>query len=272
MPVTARHVVFSTSAAIDLRKALAQIGRRDRVVALYDDLSFGPIDPPDPVLRAQWVKMELGYEDWGEIDSHVQKFWKAALSDRHRRIAWMSRRSAHDYAGFLEFVSRLGDSPCEVVDLTEATVLERHKDREPPARRLAICLAIMSAHDIVENNLLDQAHALTEQMRADYLARWTMLRSENAALRVLDADLQLRSAPISFFDQQLLSCASHRWLKSARIIGDTLMKCSDGGRHQIGDVVLAARLRSLVEAGILEGQGDLLQIRFSEVRLPAISA
>jgi hypothetical protein len=262
--VTTRHVVFSMSAAINLRKALAQIGRRERVLAFYDDLSLGPIDPPNPVLRAQWVKSQLGCDNWGEIDRHVQAFWTAALSGRHRRVAWMSRRSAHEFAGFLEFVSRLGDAPCEFVDATDV--------REPSSPRLGLCIALMPPQEIVETNLLDQARPLTEEMRADYVRKWKQLRSENAALRVLDGDLELRSAPISFFDQQLLSCVSHRWLKSARIIGDALYKFWGEGRHQTGVEVLAARLRSLVEAGLLESQGDLSRIRYSEVRLPTISA
>jgi hypothetical protein len=50
---------------------------------------------------------------------------------------------------------------------------------------------------------------------------WRQLRAENAPLRVVDAD-GLRSAPITFFDQQLLSFAKASWQKPARIIGYTL--------------------------------------------------
>src|SRR5262245_42382232 len=42
-------------------------------------------------------------------------------------------------------------------------------------------------------------------------------------LWVVDAD-GLRSAPITFFDQQLLSFAKSRWQKPARIIGETMME------------------------------------------------
>jgi hypothetical protein len=262
------HIVFSMSAGANLRKALKQIGRDDRVIALPDDLSFGPINPSDANSRAQWMEAELGYTGWEEIIGGAQAFWTAAVSARNRRVVWMSRRSAPEYAGFLEFVWRLDNSLCEIIDLTEVTVIGTRKVGEAPSRRLALGLGLLPAYQILENNLLDRGQSLTEEMRDACLAIWKRLRGENAALRILDDNLALRSAPLSFFDEQLLSCASHRWMKAARIVGDVLAKFWDDARHQAEDLVLAARLRALVEGGVLKGQGDLSQIRFSEVRLP----
>jgi len=39
------HIVFNSSAAAGLRDALRQTGRDERVVSLFDCLSFGPINP-----------------------------------------------------------------------------------------------------------------------------------------------------------------------------------------------------------------------------------
>lgn len=264
----ALHIVFNMSAAFDLRKALAQVGRHDQVVALCDDLSFGPINPPDPDLRTRWVETELGYSDWEDIGNEAGAFWVAALSDATRRIAWMSRRSTSEYAGFLEFVWRLGRLPCEVIDLTEVTVIGRDKNGEPSSPRLAGSLALLPAHQIIENYLLDQTQGLTTEMREAYRIAWGTLRTENAALRVLDADLELRSAPISFFDQNLLSCAKRDWMKAAKLIGEVLAGFWNDVRYQTGDIVLASRLRTLVAAGLLEAKGDLSQNLFAEVRLP----
>jgi hypothetical protein len=94
---------------------------------------------------------------------------------------------------------------------------------------------------------------------------------ENAPLRVVDAD-GLRSAPITFFDQQLLSFAKASWQKPARIIGEVMAEWvapwpSMEPYFQAGDGILAERIIALVEAGALEGRGDLTDIRRSEVRL-----
>ena len=74
------HVVFTPSGAGDLREALAQAGRSDRVVAFFDNLSFGPIEPSDLETRAAWVEAELRYADWSEIAGEITTFWAAALS------------------------------------------------------------------------------------------------------------------------------------------------------------------------------------------------
>jgi hypothetical protein len=103
-------------------------------------------------------------------------------------------------------------------------------------------------------------------MRDGYRAKWAKLRAENSALRLLDAQLELVSAPISYFDEQLLSYATDRWKKAARLVGEVMMHELD--IMQVSDFVLAPRLRALVELGKLESQGDLTMIRFSEVRLP----
>ena len=40
------YIVFNPSAGAGLRDALRQSGRDERVVSLFDSLSFGPINPP----------------------------------------------------------------------------------------------------------------------------------------------------------------------------------------------------------------------------------
>jgi hypothetical protein len=53
------RITFGVSGDAALRKALKQAGRRDRVVPLWDDLSLGPIDSPEPKARWAWAKREL---------------------------------------------------------------------------------------------------------------------------------------------------------------------------------------------------------------------
>ena len=93
--------------------------------------------------------------------------------------------------------------------------------------------------------------------------------AENAPLRVVDAD-GLRSAPITFFDQQLLSFANASWQKPARIIGETMREWIAPPTEpyfQAGEMILGARIIALVEGGVLEGRGDLWNIQQSDVRL-----
>lgn len=265
------HVVFNLSAAIAVRKALNEAGRDDQVVALPDNLSFGPINPSDGDTRAQWVRAELGYSGWEDVGREVEAFWAASLSDKNNRIAWISRRSAHEYAGFLEFVWRLGDLPCRVIDLTEV-MIARDNTGAPSSPRLVGSLSMMPAYQILEGGLLDRAEALAAVNRDTYRTAWRKLRQENAALRILHADLELISAPLSYFDQQLLSCATHDWLNAAKFVHEVFAAFSDDMRCQTDDLVLASRIRALVDAGRLQGKGDLAHLMSSEVRLSVSQA
>jgi len=260
------------SAAVDLRQALVLAKRNDDVVALSDNLSFGPIDPPDTSLRAKWIEDELGYSDWDEIANDSEKFWAAALADGINPVAWMSRRSAQDYAGCLEFLWRLGDKPCSVVDLTDAMVTYRDKEGRTSRPYLVVSAGLLSAHQIMESNLLDAGKPLTAEARADYCARWQRLRLENAAFRVIGPDLVPTSARIDYFDATLMSHVTQRWQKVARVVGETMVKLSDGDTIHVGDLVLAARVRALAAAGRVESKGDLTRMGFSEIRLPTGTA
>jgi hypothetical protein len=256
------HVVFDPSAAGGLRQALTQAGRDDRVISLFDSLSFGPINPPDSKLRGRWVEEKLGYTGWAEAVGDTASFWREASSISDRKVAWMSRRSAQEYAGFLEWIWRLGEDQIEIVDLTEVVVAGPTGEPYP-----AISLAMLSPDKILENGMLDRTETLTPGLRDQYRELWGKLRTENAPLRILDADT-LVSAPLSFFDPLLLSCATPEWKKAARVVGEALADFFHTFILQTGDLVLCARVRALADTGYLEFRGDLFDIQNSEVRLP----
>lgn len=76
----------------------------------------------------------------------------------------------------------------------------------------------------------------------------------------------LSKTEIHEIDQALLSHASQRWQKVAKIVGTTMMKLPSPIQG-IPDVYYATRIKFLVEAGALEAAGNLDYMRYSEVRL-----
>jgi hypothetical protein len=261
------HIVFNASAAGELRKALREAGQEARVVRLFDNLAYGPINPPDPKVRQKWVELELGYTGFEKVFEETDVFWREALVEQGRKIAWMSRRSAPEYAGFLEWLWRLDELPCEVVDLTDMNLPGSSQRGPPTPPRPAISLALLTSHEILENGLIERAETLASATRELYRGGWQRLRAENAPLRVLNAD-GLTSAPITFFDLFLLSCATSSWQKTARVVGEALSREWDDMLLQAGDIVLFPRIRALVDLGLLEARGDLFDIQQSYVRLP----
>lgn len=266
------HIVIGEAGAAELRQALRELGRDDRVLEFPDDLSFGPIAPPDPAIRAAWIADTLHEDDWHEIVPHVEKFWADVLSAGEHHVVWFSRRVTRDYAGFLEYLWRIGDRPCDVVDITEASVPVRGVDSSITRRRRALALGLLDSYQFIDGNLFSHAVPLGEKARAAYHDEWTKLRDENAPLRIVTPELSLVSVPLTHFDEMLLSGMQTRFLKSARIIGQVMSRAWDSEIYDVDDFFLSSRLIALVKAGLIESQDNLRRMRYSEVRLPPVPA
>jgi len=259
------HVIFSPSGAGTLRQTLAQQGRTDRVACPYDDFSFGPIAKADGAARAAWVEEELGVSDWESVVATTAPFLEASCSNDVLPVAWISRRDARTYAGFLWWLSHLGNAACRIVDVTELTVSDDPAD--PASRRLAISPSILLTAQMA--GLLGMEVDLDPRERSKHQARWTDLVSDNAPLRIVDRHGSLMSGPICHYDPRLIACATTAWQKMARIIGHALASFSDEGVHYPSDLLLLGRARTLAETGALEWRGDLSTMWDCELRLPA---
>jgi hypothetical protein len=261
------HIVFSESGARVLQEALQESGRKDSVIWFPDDLGVGPINPPDPASRDEWVQREFGIDsaEWNWPIEDVDRFWDVTLSAASRRIVWVSRRVVWEYTGFLEFIRRAGDTPFDVVDLTETNSRRSNPPKHQILRDVGLTDFYNRLKTVVE--FLANARPLTAAERDAYRALWDQLRQEDAALRTL-TEHGLISVPLSYFDDLLVSRTIEQWRKVARVLSEALFETWESGFFQVGEVVLAARIRALAAAGRIEGRGDLSRIRFSEVRLP----
>ncbi|HLW53930.1 MAG TPA: DUF3658 domain-containing protein [Candidatus Angelobacter sp.] len=77
---------------------------------------------------------------------------------------------------------------------------------------------------------------------------------------------QLTPTELQRIDQVLLSHASDRWYKVARIILHTMFELR--GEFSLPDMFYSQRIKHLVKTGALEAVGNLNRIRHSEVRIP----
>ncbi len=57
------------------------------------------------------------------------------------------------------------------------------------------------------------------------------------------------------------------WRKVARVVGTTMMEF-DGRYYGIPDVFFAQRIQQFAKNGVIESQGNLKRMRYSEIRLP----
>lgn len=266
MAQTILHFVFTVSGGGCLVQALRKAGRDDQVVVTSHNMQFGPIDPGDLASRAKWIENELGFTDCDRT-SPSDRVWNEARFPDNRKVVWLTRRSAMEYAGFLDWLWVRGDQPCEVVDLTGVNISSPPEFGPPRPTALAMSLALLNPDTIRHNKLWDLAKPLQTTERRRYRELWERLRSENAPLRVIDGD-KLVSAPVSFFDSLLMSYVTDQWQKVSMIFSWITISHWDDDIWQTNDTFLAVRMHALVKSGRLEIRGGTaLEIVLGEVRL-----
>ena len=243
------HIAFSPSFAGSLRLALKAGGREDRVVCAFDNLAYGPIASGDAEERDAWIDTEMGVENWREVIDRGDDVLAASRSAGGEMIAWYSPNVASIVAGFLWWLSQIGDLPCSIIR--------------------AHSLPLLQGHEIAA--LFGQDLPLSDGDRAVYRARWEQLRQENAPLRILEGG-DLVSAPIDHFDAALMTKVSGEWQKMAKIVGTTLVDQLETAVYQTDDLLLRARLVALAERGDLDWRGELWWMQKCELRLPRSSA
>jgi len=254
------HIAFGQSAGGSIKQALAELGRRERVICEPDDLGYGPINPHNAAMRADFFGEGLGYEDEGAFIDQIDAFWDEVTSTTAIPVAWLSRRCVREYAGFLELVSRR-DKPPLVVDVAAINFV----DREGVAvRDISISMGFVSPRMMIDHDLFARATPMSDVEFRRERARWKKLKDENADLRVLDST-GLVSAPITFFDKLITSYVTKQWQPCPKVIANVLVGSAKEFR-QTDDLFLWSRLRTLVEDGLLEGKGDMLLMRNSSVR------
>jgi hypothetical protein len=78
---------------------------------------------------------------------------------------------------------------------------------------------------------------------------------------------KLSEAELSIIDDALLSNISSQWRKVARVVGTTMSE-QENRITGIPDVFYAQRVSYLAQKGLIESQGNLQAMRYSEVKLP----
>jgi Protein of unknown function/Domain of unknown function (DUF1835) len=229
-----------------MRQALRDLGLDDEVLAFRDDLSCGPIDPDDPATRAAWWAPYYSNEDFEDIAA----FWKRLTTGDDRLVLWFSRNSAHEIAGFLACVDRLGERPYAIIDAT--------RDR-PPAY-----VSIMPPNRLAA--LFGSERFPTELEKTQFREHWRRLKLENAPFRIVSPQ-GLASAPVDYFDSFLLKRVPPGGERIARVIHEVLGLDGDP-YQQVGDIMLLVRVVALVERGKLMADGDPEDMHSTRIRLP----
>jgi hypothetical protein len=243
------HIAPGDSAGGSLMNALRDAGRDEEVLRWLDDLSCGPINPPDSSIRARWWASLHEHRD---VESGLDAFWTHAENTADRRVVWFGRHSALELSFFLYWAHRLGDQPYDIMDVTRLKLPYIKKDGSEALTSPAASVATIPTNAL--GTLLNDAKPITLNLRDEAKAQWTKLKDENALLRIVTAD-GLASAPIDYFDQILMENVTSEPSSLLRIIAKTTLGVSDT-YYQVRERFLQSRLGTLIDNGTLMGEGD----------------
>lgn len=261
MPAEIIHVVPGRSAAGTVRKALRTLGLREKVVAMGDRLGYGPIDV-DLGARRAWLEDVLG-EGSGDALALAESAWGEVFRPHVFPVVWTCRTDAGDFAGFLDFLSRIDDRPFQCIDATGVMVAGR-------VNRWAIPrLGVVSEKEMIAAGLFSRRSELSTAQIGLYREVWRRLKEENAELRVIE-DEELRSKPISHFDSNLLGHVPHAWTLGVRVVGHALADLVSTG-NLLDDRFIWARYCALAVEGALEMEpieGPNEGMRGFRIRIP----
>lgn len=244
MTTSTLHVVFGSSPAGIVRRALRELGRQEQVLDLMDDLSLGPIHPYNSEVRGQWLNHELGEYDWQDFVGRDSSLPLKSQSHPGRLVAWYAPNRACSYAGFQWWLSQMDDARCAVMSVPD--------------------LHFQNTEAIV--NLIGQETDLSPLERSQHQQEWHALKNENALLRVVD-DGRLVSASLDFFDHLIIQFVDHDWKDAMRVVGNAFSTISIETGHFIDDLFVGSRLRALAGAEKIEWDGNSRDPRTSKVRL-----
>jgi hypothetical protein len=258
------HICFSESGAGLLRESLRKAGRREAVIALPDDLRYGPIDPPDPEVRRAWMLRELSLtgRETAWLPGDVEGFWRLSLGFEGRRVVWTTRRRLDEHLGCLEWNWRTAGCGFDLADLTDVPwPLEREGGWPSGPPPMSIQSIGPDAFDLA--SLDREARPPSPEVCDELLELWRTLRAENAPLRVPDGD-GARSAPLTHYDESLLADVPETWTPIGRVVG--LFSAILHGWDHPPAFLIGTRVRALVAAGKLEGRGELGDLGDGQIR------
>ena len=251
------HVTFGDSTAGSLIQALGipRKERFDRIARLNDHLNIGPIAPAEPRARARWCREEVMIYDRARI-KHINAFWRAVVA-ADDLIVWMSSRDAHELCGFMELVWRRR-RPLRVIDVAAVRLPRSDAD-------LKRSTGPWRPQQIVKHRLLERARRVEMPEVEAVTAAWEELADERTQLRVATR-AGLLGVPLSHFDEALVAGIGGAWLRCAIIIANVFLSYRTIGYDQVDEAFLYWRLLWLIDAGVLEGQGDVRSFLTLSVR------
>jgi hypothetical protein len=236
--------LFSASAGGSLKQVLLGRGEQDRVFALFDYLSWGPIGCSLGE-RIAWYETHSPSEDgWDWLADCVDEF-RNAVAEVRDRVIWVAPRNAQEMSGLFWYLHEFGGSGAHMIVADHP--LTGGWAGEPP-------LSLGELPPELVSQLLDGPRQPWDSSRfpAD---KWDSLMAEDTLLRIVQ-DGQLRSVPPDIFDDAVVRNCPAEWTRWSRVMGNAMADLMNEG-HAVDESFIRWRFFELVASGRLQVDGDL---------------
>lgn len=270
------HVVFQAAdvnalkSSFELEPQLA-----GDILEIKDDYAVGPLgdiySEAGAEVRKNWWRLVLaggdydGHADGGTVnDQAVVSEIVRRLTEDESEVLWIwAAQNKHDVSGYYWLVSQLASFQGRVyiLYLNNLPFINDKGGLFYPQNLFEI-----PAREFVKARKLARAITAGEfEIDPD---EWKKLCGEQKNVRILEAGKKLVQHDDSFYDDALLTFISSDWIRTSKLIHTYLNKSG----HRTGDAYLLWRVKSLVESGRLDAQGELKNMKDFEVKLAATQA
>jgi len=265
------HVVFQRSDVDVLREAIKlDSSLNGEIVQIADDFAVGPIKDiyTDEAWenRRQWWREVLSGGDYdGIVDNGsvpddrntVEKLIEALQNDPAQSIWIWAAQNKHDVSGYYWLMSLLKDFQGRIfiLYLNNLPFIGEKGNLFYPVNLYQI-----PPREFIKAKKL--ARPITPGEFEIDSDEWTKLCNEDKSVRLLEGGKKLVQRDDTFYDGELKGFITGEWQKASKIIHQYLSK----SKYATGDAYLLWRLKSIIQSGEAEVQGELKHMKDFEIK------
>lgn len=264
------HVVFEEANIEALRKSFElDPALEGEIISIKDDYAVGPLadifSPEGIENRHQWWRDALkdghyhGIADDGPVDDNKEVAeLKVKLTENAEEVVWIwAAQNKHDVSGYYWLMSQLKDYQGRIflLYLNNLPFINEKGNIFYPTSLFQI-----QPREFVKAKKLARPITLSEfEIDPD---EWAKLCREDKGVRLLEGGKKLVQKGYDYYDNELLNFIGKDWIKASKLFQQYFGKV----KETTGDAYLLWRLKTLIDDGKVEMQGNFLSMKEFEVR------
>jgi Domain of unknown function (DUF1835)/Protein of unknown function len=265
------HIVFQHKDIDVLKQAIElDASLQGEVIQIEDDFAVGPVkdiySEEGWEARKQWWRKVLeggdydGIADDGSVanDNKSSAFLVESLGNNPSEIIWIwAAQNKHDVCGYYWLMSQLREFQGRVFIL--------FLNNLPFISEKGNIFYPVNLFDIPAKEFLKAKKLARPITPAEFEVdsdEWVRLCHEDMGVRILEGGKKLVSKEYHFYDDEIKKFIKGDWIRASKLVHQFLAKAN----HITGDAYILWRLKLIIEAGEVDVQGELKNMKDFEVK------